>query len=523
MRSLIRVSLIFLTLTGFGQVLQTSQPFSSASAFLEPDGRKNLVKISDEEFVLISKVKGGMNGESSFTLEKFDKNLSQKFKTPLICPSDENYKELYYNGKDLILLSIRHNEASKTSKLLAYGFDIVNGTKKWDKVLAEQTIKDWTDAIGKATVKSTFQNEICSVIPKTFVTPFEYQFEVKFSPDRKTLFTYIFDYSQKTLIAHCALFDADLNPKSNGIIPIDNGFMNYGIFPNNRGDVFILNGDRGGRVSINQYNLEKRSYKLLDIQSSSSSRNSLTLQVLNDDAIYMACINLGSQGEMKGIMYTKFDFKQMLVDKINVQEITQNISQTAESARSDFKGITAAEENWKNYEIVSLLVNEFEKIIIILEKRELTGVGYIYNPNNFNQPANWTERPLRVNTEAILMYSFNKDDEMLWENYHMKSQNNDATSGLTTSSFSFDLTDDGRIRVFYPSSDNSTGVYNTITYIEWDELSGFRTKELKTPNEGALSMITEYTMWWQDRAVVVGRKGMLGKKSYISLYKLELD
>jgi hypothetical protein len=57
MRSLIRVSLIFLVLTAFGQVLQTSQPFSSASAFVEPDCRKNIVKNYEEEFLLNSKVK----------------------------------------------------------------------------------------------------------------------------------------------------------------------------------------------------------------------------------------------------------------------------------------------------------------------------------------------------------------------------------------------------------------------------------------------------------------------------------
>ena len=77
--------------------------------------------------------------------------------------------------------------------------------------------------------------------------------------------------------------------------------------------------------------------------------------------------------------------------------------------------------------------------------------------------------------------------------------------------------------MFYPSYETAAGIYNIINYVEWDELTGNKTKELKAPNEEGFSMITDYTVWWEDRVVVVGRKGLLGKKSFLNLYKLEVN
>ena len=100
---------------------------------------------------------------------------------------------------------------------------------------------------------------------------------------------------------------------------------------------------------------------------------------------------------------------------------------------------------------------------------------------------------------------------------------NDISLGITSSSFSFNITDDGRLRFFYPSSENTSGTYNTIHYIEYDELTGNKTKDMKAPNDDGISMVTDYTIWWEDRVVAAGRKGLLGKKSFIHLYKLEVN
>lgn len=513
--------LFFLTLDAYTQVLKTTLPFSTATPFIEPDGRRLTLRIGEEEFVLLSKVKGGLTGESGYQLEKFDKNLGQKFKIPLTCSSDEDYKELFYNGTDIILFSVIHNESQKKSKLMAYFFDPASGAKKTEKVLQERTINSWMEVQGKGSVKTTFDNEVISSLSRNFTTYFEYQYQIRYSPDKKKILVYAFDYSQKNLITEARIFDTELNELQQGLFSIDNGFINYGIYPNNKGELYILNSDRTGRIVVVLYNLQTKVNKLLDIQNASTNRSSLTMQVLSDYEVYIACINTAA-GKLAGVMYAKFDFKQNTVEKLNFHDISVGLQQTVQTMRSVNKNLSG-QESWTNYEIVNFNVNEYEKIILVLEKREITGTAFTYNSMAVNNPKNWNEKTVKVNTEGVILFSFNKDDELLWENFYQKSQVNDVVMGTTGSSFAFNITDDGRIRMFYPSYESSSGIYNIINYVEWDELTGNKTKEMKAPNDEGVSMITDYTVWWEDQVVVVGRKGLLGKKSYINLYKLEVN
>ncbi|HSZ24851.1 MAG TPA: hypothetical protein VK766_03990, partial [Cytophagaceae bacterium] len=306
-----------------------------------------------------------------------------------------------------------------------------------------------------------------------------------------------------------------------GVFFIDNGFINYGIYPNNKGDLYILNSERTGRIVVIQYNLKTKDVKLLDIQNASTNRTSLNLQVFTDNEIYISCINT-SGNKLSGVMYAKFDFRQSTIEKLNFHDISVGLQQTVQIMRSASKNLSG-QENWLNYEIVHFSVNEYEKIILVLEKREIIAPNYNYNTLAVNNPKNWVERVAKVNTEGIFLFSFNKDDELLWENFFQKSQGNDISMGITGSSFSFNIADDGRLRMFYPSYDNSAGIYNVINYVEWDELTGNKTKELKAPNDEGMSMIKDYTVWWEDAVIIVGRKGILGKKSFINLFKLEVN
>ncbi len=516
--------LLFLFLVfeaGYAQVLKKSSPFSTATPFIEPDGRKITLKLNEDEFVVLSKTKGHLQGESGYQLEKFDKELSQKFKTPLSCPADEEFKELFFNGTDIILFSVIRQDGQKKTKLVAYLFDPASGNKKSEQVLHERTVADWMETGGKGGVKTTFENEISSSLSKNFVLNFEYQYTIMYSPDKSKILIYGFDYSQKSLLAEAIIVDKDLTELQKGVIPVDNGFINYGIYPNNKGDLYILNSDRTGRIVVVQYNLSSKVNKLLDIQNANTNRSSLNLYLFSDYEIYISCINTASN-KLAGVMYAKFDFSQNTVEKLNFHDISVGIQQTAQTMRSVNKSLSG-QENWMNYEIVHFYVNEYEKIVLVLEKREITGPGYTYNNLSVNNPKFWNEKTVKVNTEGLLLFSFNKDDELLWENFYQKSQVNDVVMGITGSSFAFNITEDGRIRMFYPSYESAAGIYNIINYVEWDELTGSKTKELKAPNEGSVSMLTDYTVWWEDRVVVAGRKGLLGKKSFLNLYKLEVN
>ncbi len=513
--------LLFLTLEGFSQVLKTALPFSTATPFSDPDGRKVTLKINADEFVVLSKVKGHLHGESVYQLEKYDKDLGLKFKVIMLCSHEEDFKELFFNGKELILFSVIHDEGQKKTKLIAYMLDIMTGSKKSEKILHEHVVSEWLEIQGKGAVKTTFDNEICASLAKHFTTHFDYQYQINYSPDKSKILVYIFDYGKKNLIAEIKIFDANLNELENGSVSIDNGFINYGIYTSNKGEVFILNSERTGRIVVIQYTIKTKVNKLLDIQNASTNRTSLNLQVFSDFEVYISCINTTSN-KLAGVMYAKFDFKQNTVERLNFHDITEGVLQTAQLMRGSNKNLSG-QDNWMNYEIVHFYVNEYEKVILVLEKRELVGIGHNYNSLSVLHPKNWSEKAVKVNTEGIFLFSFNKDDELLWENFYQKSQVNEVVSGITCSSFAFNITDDGRLRMFFPSYESTSGIYNVINYVEWDELTGNKTKELKAPNDEGISMLTDYTVWWEDRVMVVGRKGVFGKKSFMHLYKLEVN
>ena len=498
------------------QLLQATGPFSTGTNYLEPDDKQESVKVSANEFVTITKVRGSSLGPSDFVLEKYDLTLKPLFKIPLIAQENEDYEDLYYNGKELILLSVIHNTDIKQSSFKAYAFDPATGGKKWDKELDVFKIKNWFPMKYKGAVKQSFHNAIGSSITKNYVTPLQYQYDIKFSPDSSKIVSYIYDYGQKNLMAKVNVYDKEFNILDTAMVSIDNNFINYGIYPNNKGDIFIVNVDRLGRMVIIKYVIKTKEVKLLDIQYSSSNRESLRVHVFGDDMVYVANINTNN-GKLVGVMYSKFNFVSSLVEKINFHQLSEGLKQTINATRHSSK---KGEENWLNYEITDFIMNQYEKIILVVEKKELQGPGYVYNAEAVNEQSDWVERDVRVNIEGVIFFSFNNEDEIMWENFYMKSQNTDIVSGFSTGSFSLDNTSENKIRMVYASSDNSAGLYTIINLVEWDEFNGNKLRDIPLQNDEKLTLIRQYTMWWEDKLVIVGRKGILGKKSSINLYKI---
>ena len=500
----------------FAQVLNTSIPFTAASPLLEPDGRKEILKISENEFIVLSKIKGGLTGDSEYSLEKYDASLKNIFKAPLSVTTNEDIKEIYFNGTEIIVFSVMHNTDASESKLIAHTFNAVSGVKGQDKTLMEFKVPVFNVVRARGSVEETFENAVASGLSKNFVVPFQYQYDIQFSPDGSKFIAYIFDYSKPNLFAVATIFDKSLNKIAEGTVPIDNNFVNYGIYVNNRGEVIILNVDKLGRIEVVQFNMTTKDNKLLDIQYSSTQREGLKLAFINDDEIFVGCVNT-NQNKMVGVMYAKFNFSKNLVEKINFHDMSDGLIQTANAARTSKNMKTT--ETWANYELTHFVVNKYEKVVMVLEKREISATEYVYKSESVLDPERWKERVAKVNTEGVLMFSFNSNDELMWENFYFKSQQADITSGLTNSSFIL-YNNDETIRMIYASSDNAAGTFNLMNYVEWDAANGNKVKDLQLPNDDGLSLVRNYSLWWDDKVVVAGRKGLIPKKYTMVSYKL---
>ena len=321
------------------------------------------------------------------------------------------------------------------------------------------------------------------------------------------------------MIAQATVYDQDLKVLSKGVVPIDKNFINYGLHINNKGELFILNVDRGGRIALIKYNMETKDNVFLDIASSASKRYSFRLKFLNDDVAYV--FNLSSRAEkFSGVMYSKFNFNDKLVEKVNHQDLSEGMIQTATVLRQHNKDYEAVDD-WLFYEISDVCINAYEKIIVVVEKRKIESAVFTYTTNSVAALDNWYEKAGRVLTGPLLLYSFNADDVLLWETYCLKKQSNDITAGLLSASYTMNITDKGKITMTYASSSSANGAYNEINYLEFEELSGSRIKNIKLENKEGLSLLKDYTVWFDNSFVVGTRKGLFGNKSFLVRYNLE--
>jgi hypothetical protein len=206
-----------------------------------------------------------------------------------------------------------------------------------------------------------------------------------------------------------------------------------------------------------------------------------------------------------------------VVEKINFHDMSDGLIQTADALRSGNKN-TKGPENWLYYELTHFDVNDYEKVLMVLEKRELNAAEYIYKSESVLEPDRWKERAAKVSTEGVVMFSFNSSDELMWENYFLKSQTADITTGLTSASFLFSANDEA-LKMIYATADNAAGIFQTYNYVEWNAQNGNKVKELPLQNDDKLSLVRNYSIWMGNYVILTGRKGLLGKKYIMSSYE----
>jgi hypothetical protein len=515
LKSILFLLSALLSIQVVGQTHLKTKEVPLNSPFLEPEVKNfNCLNPKDQSRIYLWKNKGSMlGGESVFLLERFSSSGDRVFSKSLILPQDQEVLRMELRN-EISLFIVHQNIASKKSTLLLKRFNAETGETLEEKVILSQDVKDPIQAQGRGMIFQTFEQHIASSMPINFVTAPQYRFFIEPSPDGNLFLAYLVDFSQRNLIAQAVLFNLEGQLLKRGIVPIDNHFYNYGIFPNNKGTLFILNGDKNGRIALIKFDLETRENQFLDLQASSSFRSNLILRFYSDSEVYVAA-TVTFQNILKGVVYTKFDFEANIISKINYHELSEGILQTADLSNSTAK---IEKEDWRNYLITDFEVNQYEKITVFLEKRFIVSPAYQYQPFASWDPKEWYEKLGRVVCGSILALSFNAEDALLWEFYYPKRQENDISAGIYPSSFRHFVTDEGFINMIMPMG--STGMKAPIIYryLILDEGNGQRQKETALMNSMKSTMMPIYTSWTNSGLWVVGRKGIIGKKSYMSQY-----
>jgi len=520
MRFLFTILMLLSGLTSIvhSQTLLLNKEFGLGSPYSEPDGRNDIVRISETDFITLAKVKGNQSGKSEFSLERYNHELNSVWKVSLSVETYEDYKDLYYNGKDLVLLSVIHNETEKKTKMEAYGFDISNGSRIWTKELESFEVGDWEMHPHKGKVKETFLDVVCEHANHNFVTPFEYKHNVHFSPDNKKFVSYVFNYGEKNLTASVSVYDSQCNLLSRGKVGIDNDFVNNGIYVDNEGLVYLINVNSFGKVNFIRYSLVTKDFDIIEFPGSNHQKDDFHISFQND-GIYIANLEL-SHEKLTGVKYTKCNFTDKSVDMIIYEELTDDMKNVITKERKRNKDLKG-DENWMDYDLTHFIVNPDKSVMIALEKRDLYADGYPHIKKDAFDKSHNVEILGHVQTEGIILYSFNKDGDKQWSSYLAKNQVYPANDGLNTISFVLDNSPKDHIRILYASTEGMDAAPHSINMVSFDRKSGKIVKNIVLPNQDKLVLVRDYTLFLDESNIVlVGKKGLLGKSSSIAKFKL---
>jgi len=517
--TIVLLHILLLHSVSFGQAIEYSKDFRLGSPNTEPGGKKDVVVLEQGDFIALSKVSGSAK-KNLFALERYNEHFEKVWAAEIAVESNEEYKELFYNGKEVVLLSVVHLESISKTTLNAYGYDPTSGVKTWTKELESYTVGAWAENSHKGKVKESFLDVICEHISAPFITPFEYKHHVSFSPDGKMFVSYVYNYGEKALTASVNIYDTAGNKIKSGKVGIDNDYVNYGLFINNKAELFILNASNGGKVNFIKFNLETKDFVLVELPASGSQKDDFHVRFLTDDKVLVGNTVLSYKGSFTGVAYSVFDFAAQKVEKTIFKEYDAAMKAKYLEARKNLKSIKD-EENWMDYDLTHFNLEADGQVLFVLEKRVLHGEGYPHISRSTFDKSHTEAIDGHVQAEGIIMLSFNAKDELAWSVSHPKNQVYPASDGLSSISFVLDNMQSDQIRILYAYSEGLDASLHNLRYVAYDRNTGKVLSDKLLPNQDKLVLVRDYTLWPQrDRLVLVGRKGLLGKTSAIVSYKL---
>ncbi|HSZ71135.1 MAG TPA: hypothetical protein VK750_00565 [Cytophagaceae bacterium] len=511
---------IFVFSSANAQSVEFSKDFRLGSPNTEPDGRKDVVVLPDGDFVALSKVSGSAKGKAEFALERYNTKFETMWSVSLWVENNEEYKDIFFNGKDIVLLSGVHLKTEGITKLEAYGYDVEKGGKIWTKELDKYQVGQWDENPHKGKVKESFIDVIIEHNSTEFVTAFEYTHHLEFSPDGSKFISYVFNYGEHALTANVGLYDNSGNLLKKGKVGIDNDYVNYGMYINNKGDLFILNANNGGKVNFIKFDMDTKDFNILELPSTNFQKDDFHVRFLTDDKILVGNTELNSKGMFAGVMFSIFDFSQQKVEKSIFKEYDEKLKAKHLEARKNSK-LIKGEENWLDYDLTHFGLEANGQLLFVLEKRCLYADGYPHISRGTFDESHKVELDGHVQAEGIIMMSFNSKDELQWSSYLAKNQVYPAIDGLNSISFAMDNMQSDQIRFIYAYSDGLDASIHKIRYLAYDRDTGAIIKDELLPNPDKLVLVRDYTIWPQrEKLVLVGRKGLLGKVSVIVSYKI---
>ncbi|MES2731046.1 MAG: hypothetical protein V4714_04830 [Bacteroidota bacterium] len=278
--------------------------------------------------------------------------------------------------EELVLFSVVADTRSKRSILKVSGFDASQGKDLWHKNLDSNQVHSWLALAGKGAVAQSFENAVANGLRGNEAIPLEYQYLTSFSPDGNRILVYTYDYSQKSLLARTSLFDRDWRLVHHENIRLDKQAINYGLFVNNEGSIFILNTDRATDIQLIEYLPQTNERYLMEVPGGSTTRRDLRLAFIDNEAWVISTVE--NKSGVTGLMLIRFDMKTRTTLQVQFISLPESLK------TSPFN------------ELVGIRINNRREISVVLDNRNILSSGYVYNPRLVNNATQWKPRKSMV-------------------------------------------------------------------------------------------------------------------------------
>ncbi len=248
-------------------------------------------------------------------------------------------------------------------------------------VIDTASIRPFRAQPGKGAVRQSFQNAVLSGQPQVY--PFEYQYEVRFSPDKRYYLAYRYDYSQPELWVHGKILSDNYKTQQSFSLPIDNGSVVHGYWIDNQANVYGIYTDAEDAVYVMRYQPATQDASWLEIGADAARRNRFVPVLGSNGILFLANVVEDAYAHWKGIVFTTFDFTHQEIKDIyffSADELQEKLSKKMPAGR---------------YEILDFTVTG-STMTVMVQKVGIQANRYIYDPFAVNHPLGWAARKQQV-------------------------------------------------------------------------------------------------------------------------------
>ena len=504
---------LFLVQVNHAQTLKNSREFVVKTPFVESDGRI-VSQVENNIAYLLGKSKGGNAQYSQYFLQAYDKNLGLIWSVKKEFEEEDQVLGIQLLNDKVVLFWVSHDLKKKSKTVTAQAFSKSSGDISKEIEMIVQGVGEWKIVPNKGMSASGLENVINSGNRKDLVTPLEYQFKLRTSPDKSKVLLYSYDYSKQDLYLDLNIFDASLTQINEARIPVNKGFIHQENLINNRGEVFMINRRETGLIAVVHYKIDEKKSNYLEIDASNTLRGSFYSQLVKDDHLWVAHVNTRDT-QLAGVSYSEFDFKEDKVGKIMYHPMGDEFK--AKIASLDDNKNEIMDEDWSNFQIIDFQILSNGGKSIIIEQQNYQSRGYFYNPEAGNDISQWTgERLGELSVGNAFILRFDSNDNFQWDYPLLKAQKGNAHEGLNIIGLKSSISSEGDVKMVYELFGRG---HHSINYVNVDGKKGNILKNKVLENPEKLNVLLPFTTWFSDAFILVGKKGFSGKSSTLLLYQ----